>query len=133
MLGKIYVGGAGLARVYLARPDLTADRFVPDAFSGATGHRLYKSGDLARWLPDGTLDYLGRSDHQIKIRGFRVELGEIEAVLARHPAVNRCAVVLAGKDRRENYLAAYLETNGNDVDIEELRALAKQQLPDYMV
>src|SRR4030095_11280191 len=85
--GEMYVGGAGLAQNYLHRPELTADRFIPNPFSAQPGARLYKSGALARYLPNGDIEYFGRLDHQVKIRGFRVEPGEIEAVLATHPAV----------------------------------------------
>jgi amino acid adenylation domain-containing protein len=133
MPGEVYVGGDGLARGYLTRPDLTAERFVPDPFSCRAGQRLYKSGDLARWLPDGTLDYIGRSDHQVKIRGFRVELGEIEAALALHQAVEQCVVVLASKDQRDHYLAAYLKARDHGLNVEDVRSFARQQLPDYMV
>src|SRR3989454_6287152 len=87
-VGELHLGGVQLARGYLNRPDLTADRFVPHPFD-ADGSRLYRSGDLARWLPDGTVEYLGRCDHQVKLRGYRIELGEIEAVLAPHPPVAR--------------------------------------------
>src|SRR5439155_23259371 len=97
MPGELYIGGAGLARGYLGRADLTAERFIPDGLGPAPGGRLYKTGDLCRYLPDGNLEYLGRTDHQVKIRGFRIELGEIESVLAQHPAI-RDAVVLARAD-----------------------------------
>src|SRR5207244_875971 len=89
--GEICVGGAGLARGYLNRPELTARKFVESPFE--PGSHLYKTGDLGRLLPDGNIEYLGRTDHQVKIRGFRIELGEIETVLAQHPAVNETAVV----------------------------------------
>ncbi|HAA26651.1 MAG TPA: non-ribosomal peptide synthetase, partial [Cyanobacteria bacterium UBA8553] len=92
--GELYIGGLGLARGYLNRPDLTADKFIPDPFSNQTGARLYRTGDLAYHRPDGNLELIGRIDHQVKLRGFRVELGEVEAAVSEHPAV-REAVVLA--------------------------------------
>ncbi|HEY4574845.1 MAG TPA: amino acid adenylation domain-containing protein, partial [Thermoanaerobaculia bacterium] len=134
--GEIHVGGAGLARGYLDRPGLTAERFVPDPFSGMPGARLYRSGDLARRLPDGDLEYLGRADQQVKIRGFRIELGEIEAALTQQPGV-REAVVLArsdrsdGSDRSDRSLVAYLV--GEDLDTAALREALGRLLPDYMV
>src|SRR4029079_17120004 len=85
--GEIHIGGAGVARGYLGRPDLTAESFIPDPFSGKPGARLYRTRDRARYLPDGRIDFLGRLDHQVKIRGFRIELGEIESALREHPAV----------------------------------------------
>jgi amino acid adenylation domain-containing protein len=128
--GEIHVGGAGLAQGYLGRPDLTAERFVPDPFSGPfsgqLGARLYRSGDLARRLPDGDLEYLGRIDHQVKIRGFRVELGEIEAALTVQPGV-REAVVLAREDR----LVAYIV--GDAADPAVLRESLARRLPDPML
>ncbi len=109
--GDLYVGGVGLTRGYLDRPDLTAEAFLPDSLSGHPGSRLYRTGDRARWLPDGTLEFLGRRDAQVKIRGFRVELEEIESALLRHPAVVQAAVVLL-----EDRLAAYVVPASNDAD-----------------
>ncbi len=126
--GELHVGGAGLARGYLSRPDLTAERFVPDPFSGLAGARLYRSGDLARWRATGELEYLGRIDHQVKIRGFRIELGEIEAALARHPAV-REAVVMKGSGER---LLAWLVVR-EEVETGELRRFLGELLPEHMI
>ncbi|WP_414447724.1 amino acid adenylation domain-containing protein [Burkholderia sp. 22PA0099] len=124
--GELYLGGAGLARGYLGRPDLTADRFVPDPFADAPGARLYRTGDLARWRTDGAIDYLGRIDHQVKIRGLRIELGEIEAALTADAAV-REAVVIAHEGR----LVAYV--TGDQPDTANLRTALAARLPDYMV
>ncbi|MGD2115541.1 MAG: amino acid adenylation domain-containing protein, partial [Acidobacteriota bacterium] len=110
--GEIHVGGPGLARGYLGRPRLTAERFVPDPQGGAPGARLYRSGDLARHLPDGDLEYLGRIDHQIKIRGFRVELGEIEEALAGHPAVEDAVVTLQEDRDGDQRLVAHVVPDG---------------------
>ncbi|MBW7477833.1 amino acid adenylation domain-containing protein, partial [Paenibacillus oenotherae] len=128
--GEMYVAGAGLARGYLNKPELTAERFVDNPF--ATGEKLYRSGDLARWLPDGNLEYLGRIDQQVKIRGYRIELGEIEAVLQRHEQVKE-AVVIARQDKgADSYLCAYVVGHG-EMEAAELRRYVGSQLPSYMV
>ncbi|HEV2852268.1 MAG TPA: amino acid adenylation domain-containing protein [Thermoanaerobaculia bacterium] len=130
--GSLYLGGEGVTRGYLNRPDLTAERYVPNPY-GPPGSRLYRVGDLVRYLPSGELDYLGRLDHQVKVRGFRIELGEIESALTRHPEVREAAVlaapdVLGGGTR----LIAYVETEG-DLPSGELREFLRISLPDYMV
>ncbi|HYR09422.1 MAG TPA: amino acid adenylation domain-containing protein, partial [Longimicrobium sp.] len=127
--GELYLGGAGLARGYLGRPALTAERFVPDPFSVKGGARRYRTGDRARWLADGAIEYLGRLDHQVKVRGFRIELGEIEAVLRRHGSVTDC-VVMARAEAGEQRLVAYVV---GGVEAAELRAHLRQSLPEYMV
>jgi amino acid adenylation domain-containing protein len=131
--GELYVGGAGLTRGYLKRFDLTPERFVPDPFSKIAGARLYRSGDLARFLPNGDLEYLGRVDRQVKIRGFRIELGEIEAVVAQAPGVHECAVVANDDSSGQTSLVAYVVLDSAPRAIEELRNFAKGKLPDYMV
>ena len=128
--GELLLGGVGLARGYLGRPDLTAAAFVPDPFGEVPGARLYRTGDLVRALPDGNVEFLGRIDHQVKIRGFRIELGEIEAVLAAHPGVRECVVVAREDVPGAPFLAAYVAgTAGTD----ELRDGLAQRLPEYMV
>ena len=129
--GELFVGGEAVARGYRRRPDLTAERFVPDPF-GLPGARLYRSGDLARWLPSGEIDFIGRSDHQVKLRGFRIELGEIESVLLGHPGVRGAAVLLrAAEGRLAGYVA--LAPNGSAPSIPELREHLTSRLPGYMV
>ena len=131
--GDLHVGGAGLARGYLGRPDLTAERFVPDPF-GAPGERLYRSGDLVRYRADGTLEFHGRIDHQVKIRGFRIELGEIEAVLSRQPGVREAVVVARETQSGDTALVAYLvASDGETLTTQELRAALRRMLPDYMI
>jgi acyl carrier protein len=125
--GELYIGGQGVTRGYLGRPELTAEKFVNVEVAG--GARLYRTGDLARWTKDGKLECLGRSDHQVKIRGFRVEVEEIEALLAQHPDV-RGAAVKAWPDASGHLaLAAYVVTNGQP----DIRAFLQGKLPDYMV
>ena len=132
--GELYIGGDGLARGYLNRPELTAERFIPNPFSPESGTRLYKTGDLARYLPDGVIEFLGRRDHQVKIRGFRIELGEIEAVLTQHPMVQE-AIVLAREDRpTEKRLVAYVVPKpAQSSPPSALRAFLQTRLPEYMV
>ena len=132
--GELHIGGIGLARGYLNRPELTAERFIPDLVSNRKGARLYKTGDLSRYLPSGEIQYLGRIDHQVKIRGFRIELGEIGAVLAKHPGIRGC-VVTAREDRPgEKMLVAYFEAQGHEApETSELRDYLKKELPEYMV
>jgi amino acid adenylation domain-containing protein len=128
--GELWIAGDGVARGYLGRPDLTAERFVADPFSGNPGARLYRTGDLVRWREERELEFLGRLDHQVKVRGFRIELGEIEATLVQHPAV-REVVVAAREDRPGGRrLVAYVV---GDAAVEELRRLLRDRLPDYMV
>ncbi|HWF18044.1 MAG TPA: amino acid adenylation domain-containing protein, partial [Verrucomicrobiae bacterium] len=131
--GELYIGGDCLARGYLHRPDLTAERFVNDPFSAEPGARMYKTGDLARRLPDGNVEFLGRVDHQVKIRGFRVELSEIEAVLGKHPGVRECAVAAREDVPSQRRLVAYIVRQPAHVlTIDELRAAVLDKLPDYM-
>ncbi|MCC3422541.1 MAG: amino acid adenylation domain-containing protein [Microcoleus sp. PH2017_01_SCD_O_A] len=133
--GEIYIGGAGLARGYLNRPELTAERFIPNPFSNEPGSRLYKTGDLARYLPDGNIEFLGRIDHQVKIRGFRIELGEIEAVLSQHPDVQESLVISRSDVSGNQRLVAYIISNLGleHTDFGSWRNFLKQKLPDYMV
>ena len=133
--GELYVGGAGLARGYLGRPALTAQRFVPDPFSGVPGARLYRSGDLARRLPGGGLEYLGRIDDQVKLRGFRIELGEIEGVLREHPSVADAVVLVQGEGAEARLVAWIVPARAPAEGTlpRALRAWARSRLPDYMM
>ncbi|MBF8739592.1 non-ribosomal peptide synthetase [Pseudomonas guariconensis] len=129
--GELYIGGVGLARGYLGRPGLTAERFVADPFG--QGGRLYRTGDLARWRDDGAVEYLGRIDHQVKIRGLRIELGEIEARLLEHPAVSEAVVVVSEAAAGARQLLGYVVANDADGLADTLRLRLGEALPDYMV
>ncbi len=132
--GELYISGDCLARGYLGQPELTGTKFLPETFSGRMGSRLYRTGDLVRYLPDGNLEFLGRLDHQVKLRGFRVELGEIEATLRRYPAVRDCAVVareVAPGDKR--LIAYFTSKEGAQTTAAELTDHVRAALPDYMV
>jgi amino acid adenylation domain-containing protein/thioester reductase-like protein len=131
--GELYIGGAGLARGYLNRPELTCEKFIPNPFSDRKSERLYKTGDLARYLTDGNIEYLGRLDYQVKIRGFRIELGEIEAVLNAHPQIQQ-AVVIATEDTPGNKrLITYMVTCDETFTTKQLRGFLLLKLPEYMV
>jgi amino acid adenylation domain-containing protein len=133
-LGELYIGGAGLAKGYLNRPDLTSERFIPHPFNNDPFARLYKTGDLARYLPDGQIAFMGRSDHQVKIRGYRIELGEIEAVLSQQPEIVQAAVSVdesaSGEKRLVAYLALYSEA---EITLSSLREALAERLPEYML
>ncbi|MEJ2177682.1 MAG: amino acid adenylation domain-containing protein, partial [Gammaproteobacteria bacterium] len=132
--GELYIGGRRLALGYLNRPNLTAEVFVPDPFSDEVGAKMYKTGDLARYLPDGTIDFLGRVDHQVKIRGFRVELGEIEAVLNRHPEVaESVAVAIQVKPEEKSLVAYVIPKITANLNASGLRQYLKKSLPEYMI
>jgi len=131
--GELHIGGVSLASGYLNRPELTAEKFILDPFAGTPGARLYKTGDVACLLPDGNIEYLGRSDHQVKIRGFRVELGEVESALTQHPAIRQAAVVVREDIPGDKRLVAYLVSGGGDPDIRELRGYLAKFFPEYMI
>ena len=130
--GELYIGGAGVTRGYLNRPELTAERFVPDRFGKEPGGRLYRTGDVGRWLKDGTIEYLGRNDEQIKIRGYRVELGEIEARLREYEGVREAVVIAREEEAGDKRLIAYY-TSADGLSAETLRAHVAEGLPEYMV
>ena len=134
LAGELYIGGTGIARGYLNRPDLTSERFVDDPFSAEADARMYKTGDLARWLVDGTIEFLGRNDFQVKIRGFRIELGDIEVKLAEHPAVREVAVLAREDSDGDKRLVAYLVPQDNFIpSVLELRDFLKKKIPEFMV
>jgi len=132
--GQLHIGGERLARGYLNRAELTAENFIPDPFSRRPGARMYRTGDLGRYLPDGQIEYLGRLDHQVKMRGYRVELGEIEAVLRQNAAVSD-AVVVAQRDAAggNRFVAYVVQNQGRAFSARELRNFLKEKLPEYML
>jgi amino acid adenylation domain-containing protein/non-ribosomal peptide synthase protein (TIGR01720 family) len=144
VVGQLYISGAGLARGYLNRPELTPEKFIPNPFDVRAGARRYRTGDLARYLPGGNIEYLGRLDHQVKVRGFRIELEEIEVALASHPSVREAVVVLREDEAGENRLVAYVtaaarqaseDETGEEqaLSVSDLRKFVKRRLPSYMI
>lgn len=134
IVGELYVGGDGVADEYFNRPELTAEKFVPDPFTRTTGAKMYRTGDLARYAADGNIEFLGRIDHQVKIRGFRIELGEIESVIREHPALQD-GMVLAREDQpgQKRLVAYIIPKNAAIPESAELRAFLQNKLPDYMI
>src|SRR5262249_4977114 len=132
--GEIYIGGEGLARGYLNRADMTAERFVPDSLGRREGGRLYRTGDVGRYRLDGEIEYLGRSDHQVKVRGFRIELGEIEAALVKHGDVGQAVVVVKEDSEGLKQIVSYIvPKQGRQVNPTELNSSLRERLPEYML
>jgi amino acid adenylation domain-containing protein len=132
--GELYIGGAGQARGYFNRPVSTAEKFIPDPFGAQPGGRLYKTGDLARYLPDGRLEFAGRIDHQVKVRGFRIEPGEIETVLGTHASVREVIVVARDDGQGDKRLVAYIvAAPGEELAVADLRRVVQEKLPEYMM
>ena len=133
-VGELYAGGEGLARVYLNQADQTAEKFMPDAYSTEAGARLYRTGDLVRWQTDGKIEFIGRGDEQVKVRGFRVELGEVEAALAIHASVKESVVVAKQDGRGDKRLVGYVVlAEGEHLEGQDLRQYLSEKMPDYMV
>ncbi|MDF5723140.1 MAG: amino acid adenylation domain-containing protein [Rhizonema sp. PD37] len=130
--GELLIGGVGLARGYLNRPELTDEKFIPNPFSNELGSRLYRTGDLARYLPDGNIEFIGRVDYQVKLRGFRFELGDIETALCQHPSIKE-AVVITREENSDKRLVAYIVPTSRSQQIPQLRNFIKEKLPEFMV
>ncbi|MEO8593989.1 MAG: amino acid adenylation domain-containing protein [Candidatus Solibacter sp.] len=137
VVGELFVAGAGVARGYLNQPELTAAVFIPDPFGEAPGGRLYRTGDMGRWLSDGSIEFVGRRDHQVKLRGFRIELGEVEAAVGRLPGVREAAVMVRDTDNGDRHLVAYLVAEStapsDDLFLPDLRMALRRRLPEYMI
>ncbi|MCX7595464.1 MAG: AMP-binding protein, partial [Fischerella sp.] len=132
--GELYIGGFGLARGYLNQPELTAQKFIPNPFSDEPNARLYKTGDLARYLRDGNIEFLGRIDHQVKLRGYRIELTAIEALLLQHPVIREAVVILREEESGSKRLVAYVIPQQKPAPAtNELRSFLRQKLPEYMI
>ena len=133
--GEIFIGGAGVARGYLNRSELTAEMFIADPFREGQGGRLYRTGDRGRYLPDGNIEFIGRMDNQVKIRGYRIELGEIEAVLTKHPTVKDCVVVACEREAQsaKNLVGYVVPREHSVLSVTELRRYLKEKLPEYMI
>ncbi|RKG86188.1 non-ribosomal peptide synthetase, partial [Corallococcus sp. CA053C] len=131
--GELFVGGPGVARGYLGRPDLTAERFVPHPFASSPGERLYRTGDRVRWLPSGSLEFLGRLDSQVKLRGFRIEPAEVSSLLREHPSVLDAFTLLREDTPGVQRLVAYVVPRDEAPEDSSLRAMLKARLPEYMV
>ncbi|MGG0839527.1 non-ribosomal peptide synthetase, partial [Bacillus paralicheniformis] len=128
--GELCIAGDGLSKGYLNREELTAEKFIPHPFM--PGERLYKTGDLAKWLPDGNIEFIGRIDHQVKIRGFRIELGEIESRLELHEDINETIVIVREDEESRPYICAYITAN-REISLDELKGFLGEKLPDYMI
>ena len=130
---SLHIGGVQVARGYLNRPELTAEKFIPDPFSKEQGARLYKTGDSCRYLPDGSIEYIGRIDFQVKIRGNRVELGEIELAIENDPSIKQCAVTIREDIPGEKRLVAYVVAVPGKFNVSDMREKLAELLPDYMI
>ncbi|MDB9467605.1 amino acid adenylation domain-containing protein [Dolichospermum circinale] len=134
IVGELYVSGYGLAREYFQRPELTKEKFIPNPFDKSPYHRLYKTGDLARYLPDGNIEFLGRIDDLVKIRGYQIDLCEVEAILSKYPRITQAVITTHGKNAKEKFLVAYfIPVVSENVNTSELRKYLATQLPDYMI
>ncbi|MBD2254358.1 amino acid adenylation domain-containing protein [Nostoc parmelioides FACHB-3921] len=131
--GEIYIGGVGVARGYLNKEELTQEKFIINSFSNSQYNRLYKTGDLARYLPDGNIEYIGRADYQVKIRGYRIEIGEIENIVSSHPQVREAVVIARDDNAQEKQLVAYITYNSVKPQLDNLRDFLQEKLPEFMI